>query len=247
MKFCYNVYKIRIYKNTISEKAGEIMHKEIPRATARRLPIYHRYLRLLQNAGKTRISSTELSEAVSVDSATIRRDFSYFGALGKRGYGYDVEYLLDFFSKTLNQDRLTSIGLVGVGHLGNALLNYNFRKNNNVRIGAAFDIDEEKVGKVLSGVPVYSMEELETQIEAQAIEIVILTVPQEVAEDVVMRLVSAGVKGIMNFTPLRFNVPETVRVQNVDLTTELQTLIYFIDSSEETHEQLLNTRFQFKL
>lgn len=207
------------------------MMREIPRATAKRLPIYHRYLRFLQNAGKKRISSTELSDAVKVDSATIRRDFSYFGALGKRGYGYDVDYLLDFFSKTLNQDRLTTVGLIGVGKLGNALLNYNFRKNSNTRVGAAFDVNEEIVGKILSGVPVYSMDELEEQIEAQDIEIVILTVPQETALDVVDRLVKVGIKGILNFTPLRFDVPRNVRVQNVDLTNELQTLIYFIDTN----------------
>lgn len=207
------------------------MMREIPRATAKRLPIYHRYLRFLQNVGKKRISSTELSDAVKVDSATIRRDFSYFGALGKRGYGYDVDYLLDFFSKTLNQDRLTTVGLIGVGKLGNALLNYNFRKNSNTRVGAAFDVNEEIVGKILSGVPVYSMDELEEQIEAQDIEIVILTVPQETALDVVDRLVKVGIKGILNFTPLRFDVPRNVRVQNVDLTNELQTLIYFIDTN----------------
>lgn len=207
------------------------MIREIPRATAKRLPIYHRYLRFLQNAGKKRISSTELSDAVKVDSATIRRDFSYFGALGKRGYGYDVDYLLDFFSKTLNQDRLTTVALIGVGKLGNALLNYNFRKNSNTRVGAAFDVNKEIVGKILSGVPVYSMDELEEQIEAQDIEIVILTVPQETALDVVDRLVKVGIKGILNFTPLRFDVPRNVRVQNVDLTNELQTLIYFIDTN----------------
>ncbi|HFI0463075.1 TPA: redox-sensing transcriptional repressor Rex [Streptococcus suis] len=207
------------------------MHKEIPRATARRLPIYHRYLRLLHNAGKKRISSTELSEAVRVDSATIRRDFSYFGALGKRGYGYDVEYLMEFFGKALNQDRLRSIALIGVGHLGNALLNYNFRKNNNVRIGAAFDVNPDLIGKVLSGVPVYAMDDLEEQIDQQAIEVAILTVPQETASEVVDRLVKAGIKGIMNFTPLRYDVPKNVRIQNVDLTTELQTLIYFIDNN----------------
>lgn len=207
------------------------MIREIPRATAKRLPIYHRYLRFLQNAGKKRISSTELSDAVKVDSATIRRDFSYFGALGKRGYGYDVDYLLDFFSKTLNQDRLTTVGLIGVGKLGNALLNYNFRKNSNTRVGAAFDVNEEMVGKILSGVPVYSMDELEEQIEAQDIEIVILTVPQDTALSVVNRLVKVGIKGILNFTPLRFDVPRNVRVQNVDLTNELQTLIYFIDTN----------------
>lgn len=207
------------------------MAKSIPRATALRLPIYHRYLRFLQNSGKKRVSSTELSEAVKVDSATIRRDFSYFGALGKRGYGYDVDYLIDFFTRILNQDRLTSVGLVGVGNLGNALLNYNFRRNNNIRIGAGFDINPEIVGTIHSGVPIYSMDEIEQQVEAQQIEIMIVTVPQEDAQDVVDRLVKAGVKGIMNFTPLRFQVPESVVVQNVDLTNELQTLIYFIDNN----------------
>ena len=214
------------------------MHKDIPIATAKRLPIYHRYLRFLHNAGKKRISSTELSDAVKVDSATIRRDFSYFGALGKRGYGYDVDYLLDFFSKTLNQDRLTSVALVGVGHLGNALLNYNFRKNNNVRIGAGFDINPDIVGTIQSGVPVYHLDDLEDQIQQQAIEIVILTVPQASAIDIVDRLVNSGIKGILNFTPLRYDVPKHVRVQNVDLTNELQTLIYFIDSNMDDGDDL---------
>lgn len=214
------------------------MHKDIPRATAKRLPIYHRYLRFLHNAGKKRISSTELSDAVKVDSATIRRDFSYFGALGKRGYGYDVDYLLDFFSKTLNQDRLTSVALVGVGHLGNALLNYNFRKNNNVRIGAGFDINPDIVGTIQSGVPVYHLDDLEDQIQQQAIEIVILTVPQASASEIVDRLVNSGIKGILNFTPLRYDVPKHVRVQNVDLTNELQTLIYFIDSNMDDGDDL---------
>lgn len=206
--------------------------QKIPKATAHRLPIYQRYLQILHDSGTTRVSSTELSRAVKVDSATIRRDFSYFGALGKRGYGYDVKYLLEFFGRVLQQDRLTNIALVGVGNLGNALINYNFRKGNNVRISAAFDIDEDLIGTVHSGVPVYSMDELEQQIKDQAIEVVILTVPQSAADDVANRLIKSGVKGIMNFTPLRFDVPKGIRVQNVDLTNELQTLIYFIDSQK---------------
>lgn len=214
------------------------MSKEIPRATAKRLPIYHRYLRFLQNSGKKRISSTELSDAVKVDSATIRRDFSYFGALGKRGYGYDVDYLLEFFSKILNHDRLTTVGLVGVGNLGSALLHYNFRKNSNIRIGAAFDVNKDIIGTVQSGVPVYGMDELEEQIENQQIEIIILTLPQKFADEVVNRLLKVGIKGIMNFTPLRFEVPRNVRVQNVDLTNELQTLIYFIDSNLDERDDL---------
>lgn len=203
--------------------------QKIPKATAKRLPIYYRYLRFLNDAGKDRVSSTELSDAVKVDSATIRRDFSYFGALGKRGYGYDVEDLLNFFSKTLNQDRLTNVALIGVGNLGHALLNYNFHQSNNTRISAAFDIDENLVGTIASGVPVYPMSEMVEQLKLQQIEVVILTVPAPVAQETVNQLVDANVKGIMNFTPLRISVPDDIRVQNVDLTNELQTLIYFLD------------------
>ena len=203
---------------------------DIPNASARRLPIYHCYLGFLHTAGIQRVSSTELSEAVKVDSATIRRDFSYFGALGKRGFGYDVAYLLDFFNKTLHQERLTNVALIGVGNLGQALLNYNFHVSNNLRISAAFDVDEGIVGKILSGVPVYPMSEMVEQLRIQQLDVAILTIPQEMAQDAANRLVEAGIHGIMNFTPIRLSVPENVRVQNVDLTNELQTLIYFLDN-----------------
>ncbi|MBM7544634.1 redox-sensing transcriptional repressor Rex [Periweissella beninensis] len=205
----------------------------IPRATAKRLPIYYRYLKFLLDAGKTRVSSTELSDAVKFDAATIRRDFSYFGALGKRGYGYDVESLLDFFAKILNQDTLTNVALIGLGNLGHALLNFNFHKNSNVRVSAVFDINQELINTIQSGVPVYDIKDMVNQIQDQRIEIAILTVPQSEAQATTDLLVKAGIKGILNFTPLRVTVPEKVRVQNVDLTNELQTLIYFIENYSE--------------
>lgn len=208
--------------------------QNIPKATAKRLPIYYRYLNMLSDAGKKRVSSNELAEAVKVDSATIRRDFSYFGALGKRGYGYDVENLLEFFKKTLNQDKLRNVALIGVGNLGHALLNFNFHKSNNVRINAAFDINEEITGTIQSGVPIYPMEDMKEQLKIQQIEIVILTVPANVAQGVTNDLIEVGVKGILNFTPLRISVPESVLVQNVDLTNELQTLIYFLDLEKQS-------------
>lgn len=208
--------------------------QNIPKATAKRLPIYYRYLNMLSDAGKKRVSSNKLAEAVKVDSATIRRDFSYFGALGKRGYGYDVENLLEFFKKTLNQDKLTNVALIGVGNLGHALLNFNFHKSNNVRINAAFDINEEITGTIQSGVPIYPMEDMKEQLKIQQIEIVILTVPANVAQGVTNDLIEVGVKGILNFTPLRISVPESVLVQNVDLTNELQTLIYFLDLEKQS-------------
>ncbi|QCZ48913.1 Redox-sensing transcriptional repressor rex [Levilactobacillus brevis] len=203
--------------------------QKIPRATAKRLPIYYRYLNILLDADKTRVSSTELSEAIKVDSATIRRDFSYFGALGKRGYGYDVESLIKFFKKILNQDRLTNVALIGVGNLGHALLNFNFHQDGNVRISAAFDVNETIANTIQSGVPIYPMTDLRTQLEEQQIQVAILTVPSDVAQSVTDDAVAGGVKGILNFTPLRITVPKDVRVQNVDLTNELQTLIYFLE------------------
>src|SRR5699024_11623376 len=90
-----------------------MVEHDIPRATAKRLPIYYRYLKLLLDSGTVRVSSNELSDAVKFDAATIRRDFSYFGALGKRGYGYDVEALMTFLGEILNQDTLASVSLVG--------------------------------------------------------------------------------------------------------------------------------------
>ncbi|OQJ71761.1 redox-sensing transcriptional repressor Rex [Leuconostoc pseudomesenteroides] len=203
---------------------------KIPRATAKRLPIYFRYLTFLHDSGTDRISSSELSDAIKFDAATIRRDFSYFGALGKRGYGYEVKALLDFFANVLDQDSLINVALIGAGNLGQALLNFNFHQSSNMRISAAFDADEKRTGTILAGVPIYKMSELKEQISAQRINIAILTVPQGVAQDITDQLVSAGVKGILNFTPLRVTVPANVRVQNVDLTNELQTLVYFIEN-----------------
>jgi len=200
--------------------------KNIPQATAKRLPLYYRYLNNLNQQGKKRVSSQELSQAVKVDSATIRRDFSYFGALGKKGYGYNVEYVLDFFRKTLDQDELTHVALIGVGHLGSAFLNYDFLRSNNTKIKMAFDADLEKVNKEIGGVPVYHIDKLADKLNG--IEVAILTVPVHEAEHITEKLVRAGIIGILNFTPARITVPEHVRVHDIDLTIELQSLVYFL-------------------
>ena len=205
----------------------------IPKATARRLPLYYRYLRMLHDTGKNKVSSTELSEAVQVDSATIRRDFSYFGELGKRGYGYDVENLMNFFAKTLNEDELTNVALIGVGNLGSALLKYKFHQSNSIRVSCAFDVNEDIVGRIVDGIPVYPMEDMMEQIRVQQIEVAILTIPARKAQEVVNKLAEAGVKGILNFTAARLVAPPEVLIQNVDLTNDLQTLIYFLHHDNE--------------
>ena len=201
---------------------------KIPQATAKRLPLYYRFIQNLHASGKLRVSSAELSEAVKVDSATIRRDFSYFGALGKKGYGYNVNYLLSFFRKTLDQDEITKVALIGVGNLGTAFLNYNFMKNNNTKIEMAFDVSPEKVGSYIGDVPLYHMDDLEEKLENQNIKVAILTVPSQVAQSITNRLVDANIKAILNFTPARLNVPDNIRVHHIDLAVELQSLVYFL-------------------
>lgn len=201
---------------------------KIPQATAKRLPLYYRFLNNLHSSGKQRVSSAELSEAVKVDSATIRRDFSYFGALGKKGYGYNVNYLLTFFRNTLDQDELTKVALIGVGNLGTAFLNYNFLKNNNTKIAVAFDVAVDKVGSKVGDIPVYHMDELEKVIKEEKISVVILTVPAQFAQAITDRLVDSNVKGILNFTPARLTVPSSIRVHHIDLAVELQSLVYFL-------------------
>ncbi|MFE8703977.1 redox-sensing transcriptional repressor Rex [Cytobacillus sp. FJAT-54145] len=201
---------------------------KIPQATAKRLPLYYRFLKNLHSSGKQRVSSAELSEAVKVDSATIRRDFSYFGALGKKGYGYNVNYLLSFFRKTLDQDELTKVALIGVGNLGTAFLNYNFLKNNNTKIEVAFDVDHGKVGTSIGDVPIHHMDDLEKVIEKEDVQVAILTVPSTFAQSITDRLVQVNVKGILNFTPARLTVPSFIRVHHIDLAVELQSLVYFL-------------------
>ena len=134
-----------------------------------------------------------------------------------------------FFKKILNQHRLTNVALIGVGNLGHALLNFNFHQDSNVRISAAFDVNEDIANTIQSGVPIYPMTDLRTQLEEQQIEVAILTVPSPVAQEVTNNAIAGGIKGILNFTPLRITVPKNIRVQNVDLTNELQTLIYFLE------------------
>ncbi|MFB6468465.1 redox-sensing transcriptional repressor Rex [Cytobacillus sp. Hz8] len=201
---------------------------KIPQATAKRLPLYYRFLKNLHSSGKQRVSSSELSEAVKVDSATIRRDFSYFGALGKKGYGYNVNYLLSFFRKTLDQDELTKVALIGVGNLGTAFLNYNFLKNNNTKIEVAFDVDSSKVGTKIGDIPVYHMDDLEKVLVDEDIQVVILTIPAPVAQSITDRLAKVNVKGILNFTPARLTVPSSIRIHHIDLAVELQSLVYFL-------------------
>lgn len=205
---------------------------KIPQATTKRLPLYYRFLQNFAAEGQERVSSQQLSEAMKIDSATIRRDFSYFGALGKKGYGYDVQYLIEFFRETLSQNEVTNVALIGVGNLGNALLKYNFSKTQNTRILVAFDSKAPLEGTYVSDIPVFPPELLEEKIAEYGIELAILTVSSRSAQAITDRLVQIPIKGIMNFTPERLDVPKSTHVMNIDLSLELQALIYLARNNQ---------------
>lgn len=201
--------------------------KEIPKATAKRLPLYLRYLNMLQDSGVSRIKSKEFAEITQVPSATIRRDFSHLGELGRSGYGYDVAFLIEVFNSILDTHEEKRIALVGFGNLGKALANNNFRRNNNLNIVAVFDEDPTIVGKTIDGHQIHSMADFHQVVQDQGVSVAITTVPSQFSQKVVDQIVASGITAILNFAPDRVEVPNQVHVQYIDLTTELQTLIFF--------------------
>ena len=202
-------------------------NQEIPKATAKRIPLYFRYLKTLDQSGVKRIKSKEFSQMIQIPSATIRRDFSHFGELGRSGYGYDVPYLIEVFSNILNTEIEKRIALIGVGNLGKALINNNFRRNANLNIVAAFDSNPELIGTKINQIEVSDINDLKEVIKKEGITTVITTVPSSKAQELIDEAVEAGVTAILNFAPKRLKVPHNVQVQYIDLTTELQTLIYY--------------------
>lgn len=200
---------------------------KIPNATAKRIPLYYRYLKMLEESKVERIKSKEFSQLIQVPSATIRRDFSHFGELGRSGYGYDVSYLIQVFSHILNTQVEKKIALVGAGNLGKALVKNNFRRNDNLTIVAAFDSDPELVGTKINNIVIQDMGDLTKVVEKEGITTAIATVPSQHSQAAVDQMVEAGITAILNFAPGRVKVPDNVKIQYIDLTTELQTLIYF--------------------
>ena len=207
----------------------------IPRATAKRLSLYYRIFKLFNAENIEKANSKQIAEAIGIDSATVRRDFSYFGELGRRGFGYDVKKLMNFFANLLNDNSITNVMIVGVGNMGRALLHYRFHERNKMKIVMAFDTDDySDVGTTTNdGIPIYGISQIKEKVQEGNVKTAILTVPSVKAQEVASVLVDAGIKGILCFSPVHLSVPKDVVVQYVDLTSELQTLLYFMRKDDE--------------
>lgn len=190
------------------------------------------YYRVVENLQETYdISSYKLAELSGVNAPQVRKDLNQFGQFGTRGRGYPVAELKKQLQKILGLDRKWCMALVGVGHLGSALLSYPGFKKHGFEVCFAFDSDTAKVGKKRKDIKIQNQNELKTTIKENKVKIAILTVPESSAQSVTDTLVSSGIKGIVNFAPTRINVPEEVEVINVDLTTQLETLSFYLSKN----------------
>ncbi|MDD2586570.1 MAG: redox-sensing transcriptional repressor Rex [Syntrophomonadaceae bacterium] len=202
---------------------------KIPEATVMRLSIYSRYLYQLAGDGVETISSGEIARGVGVSSAQVRKDLAYFGEFGTRGVGYNVDDLYGHVMKILGLDKMWNVIIIGAGKLGSALALYKGFVKRGFNISAILDADQGKIGTELEKVVVEPMDVLAERVKEHNVNIGIITVPTVSAQEVTDKLVAAGVKAILNFSPRVLNVPSDVILRNVDLSVHLEVLSFKLD------------------
>jgi len=209
-----------------------VANPRIPSATVTRLVRYLRALEDLDQRGVERVSSEQLAEAAGVTAFQVRKDLSYFGSYGTRGVGYAVPFLKRELRQILGLDRRWRLAIVGMGRLGQALADYPGFGERFALVGF-FDIDPAKIGQRVGAGVIEPLAALPQAVRARAIEIGLVTVPREAAQEVVNRLVQAGVRGILNFAPAVVETPPGVWVESVDFLAGLARLTYFVTQEVE--------------
>lgn len=206
--------------------------KRIADSTVRRLSAYLRFLEDFENRGLTTISSEELAKRGGTTSAQVRKDLSFFGSFGKRGLGYSVPELAGRLREILGLGREWRVVIVGAGKIGAALAQYRGFRQRGFLILAAYDNNRDKIGRKLEGIMVRDIEQLEKDIQRDKPDIVVLTVPAEQAQQVVDRVVRAGVKAILNFAPTQLQAPPDVAVKTVNMAMELEGLSFALTNRD---------------
>ena len=206
------------------------MNKEIPDIVIGRLPIYLRELnQMVDSEGLVTTSSQELGRRLDISSAQIRKDLSHFGEFGKQGTGYHISYLVDQLEKILHLTKVWDVAVIGAGYLGHALVNYRGFQRRGFRVRCLFDVDEQKVGTNMGGLSVQHLDEMEETLQEHNVQVAILALPPEVAQEITDRLVSAGVKSLLSYVPVHLNVPEGVQVSYSDPVIQMQRMTYYLE------------------
>ena len=195
-----------------------------------RLSRYKNSALRLKSLNFVKVFSDNLADATGVTASQVRKDFSIFGISGNRRGGYQIDELLTQLNKVLGKDKLQKFIVVGVGNMGRALINYPGFVKSEIKIVAGFELDPSKYNRKADA-PVFPMDELAGYVKTNEVELGIIAVPDFAAQEVFDKLIQAGIKGVLNFAPIRLRSENTdVVVHNLNLETEIENLIYFVNT-----------------
>ena len=208
-------------------------NEKISSAVIRRLPRYLRALEDLENSSTERISSGELSKLIGYTASQIRQDLNHFGGFGQQGYGYNVKDLKSEIEKILGLGRQYRMVIVGSGRLGQAINSFISSYSDDFCVTSLFDVKEELIGKEKHGVLIRAVDDLTEYLKENPTDIGVITVTKENAQSVCDKLVAGGIKGIWNFAPIDLERPAEIPMENVHLSDNLHSLVYYINHPEQ--------------
>ena len=216
----------------MAERIRKNMDK-IPEPTLRRLPWYLSNIKLMKEKGEQYVSSTQISKEINIDASQIAKDLSYVNISGRTRVGYNIDALIEVLESFLGFTNMHKAFLFGVGSLGAALLRDSGLHHFGLEIVAAFDVNPELVGKDLNGIPIFHSDDFEAKMKEYDVNIGVLTVPINIAQEITDKMVDGGIKAVWNFTPFRIRVPENIVVQNTSLYAHLAVMFNRLNFNEK--------------
>ena len=206
---------------------------KVPEPTLRRLPWYLSNIKLMKEKGEQYVSSTQISKEINIDASQIAKDLSYVNISGRTRVGYNIDALIEVLESFLGFTNMHKAFLFGVGSLGGALLRDSVLQHFGLEIVAAFDVNPELVGKDLDGIPIFHSDDFEAKMKEYDVNIGVLTVPINIAQEITNKMVDGGIKAVWNFTPFRIRVPENIVVQNTSLYAHLAVMFNRLNFNEK--------------
>ena len=206
---------------------------KVPEPTLRRLPWYLSNIKLMKERGEQYVSSTQISKEINIDASQIAKDLSYVNISGRTRVGYNIDALIEVLESFLGFTNMHKAFLFGVGSLGGALLRDSGLRHFGLEIVAAFDINPELVGKDLGGIPIFHSDDFGAKMKEYDVNIGVLTVPINIAQEITNKMVDGGIKAVWNFTPFRIRVPENIVVQNTSLYAHLAVMFNRLNFNEK--------------
>ena len=228
MYFCKIPNYVRSMSTYIPKEADKV-----PEPTLRRLPWYLSNIKLMKEKGEQYVSSTQISKEINIDASQIAKDLSYVNISGRTRVGYNIDALIEVLESFLGFTNMHKAFLFGVGSLGAALLRDSGLHHFRLEIVAAFDVNPELVGKDLNGIPIFHSDDFEAKMKEYDVNIGVLTVPINIAQEITNKMVDGGIKAVWNFTPFRIRVPENIVVQNTSLYAHLAVMFNRLNFNEK--------------